>query len=143
MAIHDDTGREIYAADGTTIIGYRGLNNTAGIVYSNNANCFLISIKDQSGTPIVPDLRITDDAASEAVELIIKETTPLAYYVTDSAAGTIMGIFDITMSVEGVQSMIRGLGPNAGDLVGTITGGHAGIDVSGTTVTAATAISFT
>ena len=142
MATHDKTGREIYAADGTTILGYRGLNNTVGTVYHNNVNCFLISIKDQSGTPVVPDLRITDDAACEAVEIIIREINPLAFEVKDDTSGTIMGIFDKALSAEAVQNLIRSLGPEAGDLVGTITGGHAGIDISGTTVTAATSIVF-
>ena len=143
MATHNQTGREIYAADGTTILGYRGLNNTVGTVYHNNVNCFLISIKDQTGTPIVPDLRITDDAACEAVEVIIREITPLAFFITDDASGTIMGIFDKAVSADTVQNLIRSLGPEAGDLVGTITNGHAGIDVSGTTVTAASSIAFT
>ena len=185
------TGREIYAADGTTVTGYRGLNNTAGTVYNNNANCFLITVKDSSTTTVIAgafvigtvytvltagttdftligaidsdvgtvftatgvgigtgtatyitpqpqNLTTEDDAAFEAVEMIVMEINPLAFFVTNTAAGTIMGIFDKSTSVEGLQSQIRNMGTAVGD-----TDTSSGIDVSSSTVTAATAISFT
>ena len=136
-------GRTRYAADGTTIIGYSGLNNTVGTLYSNNANCFLITIKKPGATDLDPDvvvdLREEDDAANEAVEMIVMETNPLAFFVTPTAAGTIMGVFDISISSAGLQSQIR----NMGTAVGVSTGTPSGIDVSKTTVTAASAISFT
>jgi hypothetical protein len=137
------TGREIYAADGTTITGYRGLNNTVGTLYSNNANCFLITVKNTGGTAI--DLRAEDDAASEAVEMIVMETNPLAFFVTDSNAGTIMGIFDVSISAANLQHIIRTIGGDWDrdtNVYSVSAVGTNNIDASGTTVTAATSIVF-
>ena len=171
-----------------------GLRNLAGTVYGDNAKCFLITVKTTEATAVV-DLRAEDDAIDEAVEQIVKVINPLAYFVTNSTAGTIMGIFDVSASAGDIQHRIRYIGVTATltevtagsfvvgnkytisvpgntdfTLIGagnssvgtkfTATGVGVGtgkatafypvtnigpndIDVSGTTVTAATAISFT
>jgi hypothetical protein len=137
------TGREIYAADGTTITGYRGLNNTVGTLYSNNANCFLITVKNTGGTAI--NLTAEDDAASEAVEMIVMETNPLAFFVTNSAAGTIMAVTDVSTSAADLQHRIRtisGAWDRETNVYSVSAVGTNDIDASGTTVTAATSIVF-
>ena len=120
-----------------------GLRNLAGTVYSDNAKCFLITVKNTGGTAI--DLRAEDDLVDEAVEQIVKEINPLGFFVTDSNAGTIMGIFDVSSSAADVQHRIRTIGGdwNRDTNVYSVSAvGPTPVDISGTTVTAATSIVF-
>ena len=89
-----------------------GLRNLAGTVYSDNAKCFLITVKNTSATAIN---LIAEDGDSpftvdEAVEQIVKEINPLAFFVTDSAAGTIMAVTDVSASEADFQHRIRTIG---------------------------------
>jgi len=120
-----------------------GLRNLAGTVYNDNAKCFLITVKNTGGTAI--DLRAEDDAIDEAVEQIVKEINPLAFFVTDSNAGTIMGIFDVSSSPADLQHRIRTIGGawnRDTDIYSVSSVGPNAVDGSGTTVTAATSITF-
>lgn len=110
-----------------------GLACTVGTLYSLNANAFLITVKNAAAAPI--DLRAEDDAVNEAVEYLVKELNPLMFLVTDSSAGTVHVVFDKNInSAAELQTRIRRMGTAVG---------VNGIDVSGTTVAAATAITVT
>ena len=106
-----------------------GLACTAGTLYSLNAKAFLVTVKDVAASAI--DLRAEDDAVDEAVEMIVKEINPLMFLVTNSTAGTIHVVADVSLSAADIQTRIRNLGT---------TVGPNDIDVTGTTVTLATSI---
>lgn len=106
-----------------------GLACTVGTLYSLNAKAFLVTVKDAATSAI--DLRAEDDAVDEAVEMIIKELNPLMFFVTNSAAGTMHIVTDVSLSAADIQTRIRNLG--------TAVGPNA-IDVTGTTVAAAASI---
>jgi hypothetical protein len=106
-----------------------GLACTAGTLYSLNAKAFLVTVKDVGASAI--DLRAEDDAVDEAVEMIVKELNPLMFLVTNSAAGTIHIVTDVSLSAADLQTRIRNLGTAVGP---------NDIDVTGTTVAAATSI---
>jgi hypothetical protein len=115
-----------------TVTRVNGLACTVGTLYSLNAKAFLITVKNAAAS--ARDLRDEDDAVDEAVELIMKEINPLMFLVTNSSAGTIHIVTDISLSASDLQTRIR----NLGDAVGPND-----IDVTGTTVAAATAIAVT
>ena len=103
-----------------------GFNNfTVGTLYYTGAvKAYLID----TGV----DLRTEDDAVDEAVEAILRECNPLAYFGTDDANGYITVICDSSASGAGdLQAKIRQLG----DSVGT-----GGVDLTSTTVVAASSI---
>jgi hypothetical protein len=106
-----------------------GLACTVGTLYSLNAKAFLVTVKNTGGT--ARDLRAEDDAVDETVEMIVKEINPLMFLVTDSDAGTIHMIADVSLSAADIQSRIRNLGT---------TVGPNSVDVTGTTVVLATSI---
>jgi hypothetical protein len=107
-----------------------GLACTVGTLYSLNANAFLITVKVAAGTAV--DLRAEDDAVDEAVEMIVKELNPLMFLVTNSAAGTIHVVFDKNInSASELQTRICNMGASVG---------VNGIDVTGSTVVAATTV---
>tara|TARA_B100000927_G_scaffold74363_1_gene59254 strand:+ start:2468 stop:2821 length:354 start_codon:yes stop_codon:yes gene_type:complete len=100
-----------------------GLGVTAGTLYSHNAKAMLVTVKNAGGSAI--DLRAEDDAVGEAAEVVLGEVSPLMYLVTNSAAGTISIITDISANAADLQAKIRALGTAVGP---------NDIDVSGTTV---------
>jgi hypothetical protein len=102
---------------------------TVGTVYSLNAKAFLVTVKNAAAS--ARDLRAEDDAVDEAVEMIVKEINPLIFFVTDSAAGTMHIVTDVSLSAADLQSRIRNLGT---------TVGPNDVDVTGTTVAAAASI---
>ncbi len=106
-----------------------GLACTVGTVYSLNAKAFLVTVKNASAS--ARDLRAEDDAVDEAVEMIVKELNPLMFFVTDSAAGTMHIVTDVSLSAADLQTRIRNLGTAVGP---------NDVDVTGTTVTAAASI---
>ena len=115
------------------VIRVNGLACTVGTLYSLNANAFLITVKNASNVAV--DLRAEDDAVNEAVEYLVKELNPLMFFVTDSAAGTIHVVFDKNInSAAELQTRIRNMGTAVG---------INGVDVSGTTVASAIAITVT
>ena len=106
-----------------------GLACTAGTLYSLNAKAFLVTVKNAAAS--ARDLRAEDDAVDETVEMIVKEINPLMFFITDSSAGTMHIVTDLSLSAADIQTRIRNLG--------TVVGPND-IDVTGTTVTAATSI---
>jgi hydroxymethylpyrimidine pyrophosphatase-like HAD family hydrolase len=108
-----------------------GLRNTAGTLYADNCNLYLITVKNSSASAI--DLRAEDDAIDEAVEQILEEINPLAFFVTNSSAGTICVIMDKSInSASELQTRIRRIGIDSG--ASTTSIGPNDVDISGTTV---------
>jgi len=109
-----------------------GLRNTAGTLYADNCNLYLITVKNSSASAI--DLRAEDDAIDEAVEQILEEINPLAFFVTNSNAGTICVIMDKSInSASELQTRIRRIGLDPAPATTTSIGPND-IDISGTTV---------
>ena len=104
---------------------------TAGTLYQPNCRCFLLTVKNASATAI--DLRGEDDAVDETVEAIVREINPLAYFTTDSSAGTMMLIMDPGAEASTLQARIRTIGKDA-DPASTTSIGPNDIDISGSTV---------
>ena len=109
-----------------------GLACTAGTLYSLNAKAFLVTVKNAAAS--ARDLRAEDDAVDEAVEMIVKELNPLMFFVTNSSAGTIHLIMDVSLSASDVQTRIRNLGtvvgPNDLDVTGTTVADAASITIA-------------
>jgi len=128
-----------------TVSRVSGVKANAGDLYQVNANLFLLTVKKADGSAI--DLRTEDESTTSgtdlidgAVEMILKELNPLAYLVTDSSAGTIHLVMDKNATAADIQTRVRRVGLNPNDDGSTVLG-SGGVDVSGSTVTAAT--SFT
>ncbi len=109
-----------------------GLKATVGLLYNVNVRHFRVQIKDAGGSAV--DIRAEDDAVDEACEQIIKEISPLAYFFVDDNTGLIIIVTDKSQSqtASDIQLRIRRLGTAVGP---------NNIDVSGSTVTVASAIS--
>jgi hypothetical protein len=108
-----------------------GLQATVGTLYADNCNLFVVQVQNNSNSNI--DLRAEDDAVDEAVEMIVKELNPLAYFVVNANTGLIYLVMDKNInSASELQTRIR----NMGSAVGVNS-----IDVRGTDVTLGT--SFT
>lgn len=128
-----------------TVTRETGVGATAGDLYQVNATLFLLTVKKADGVAI--DLRTEDESTASgvdlidgAVEMILKELNPLAYLVTDSSAGTIHLVMDKNATASDIQTRVRRVGLNPNDDGSTVLG-SGNVDVSGSTVTAAT--SFT
>ena len=106
-----------------------GLACTVGTMYSLNAKAFLVTVKNAAAS--ARDLRAEDDAVDETVEMIVKELNPLIFFVTDSSAGTMHIVTDVSLSAADLQTRIRNLGTAVGP---------NDVDVTGTTVAAAASI---
>ena len=120
-----------------TVTRQTGLQATVGTVYKPNCNIYLFTIK--KGDTVAVDLRAEDDAVNETVEQIIKEFNPAAYFITDSAAGTMHMVLDKSQnSASELQIQLRRIGDSNDD--GSTVGPNL-IDISGSTV--AVAASFT
>lgn len=121
-----------------------GTQTVAGTLYTPNCSLFLVSVKNNDGDAV--DLRTEDGSTADinlglTVEAIVKEIGPLAYFVTDSAAGTIHIVMDKNANASDLQTRIRAIGVSeSGDDGSTIIGPN-NKDISGSTVAAAT--SFT
>ena len=112
--------------------------NTVGTMYQPNAYCYKLTVEDASNTAI--DLRAEDDAVNEAVEAIIKELNPLAYFIVDDASGVIHLVMDTNhSSASELQARIRTIGKDA-DPATTTSIGPNDIDISGSDVVAASSI---
>ena len=120
-----------------SVIRVNGLKATVGVPYYSNCNLYKVTIKNTSGSAI--DLRAEDDAVNEAVEQIVKELNPLAYFTDDGSNGTMYIIVDkaINSAIE-LQKRIRTIGKDTGATTTSI--GPNDIDISGTTVVPATSI---
>ena len=109
-----------------------GLACTAGTLYSLNAKAFLVTVKNAAAS--ARDLRAEDDAVDETVEMIVQEINPLMFFVTDSSAGTMHIVTDVSLSAADVQTRIRNLGtavgPNDLDVTGTTVADAASITIA-------------
>ena len=126
----------VVTGDGARRVG--SMANTVGTMYQPSAYCYKVVVENASNTAI--DLRAEDDAVDEAVEAIIKELNPLAYFIVNDASGTIHLVMDtIHSSASELQARIRRIGKDA-DPATTTSIGPNDIDISGTDVTAASSI---
>lgn len=116
----------------TTVTRVNGLQTTVATLYKPNCNAYLITVKNAAATAI--DLQGEDDAVDEVVEMIVREISPLAYWLPADTSGKIHVIMDksINDAVE-LRTRIRNMG--------TAVGAN-GIDVTGTTVAAASSITI-
>lgn len=104
---------------------------TVGVQHEPGCHCYLLTVQNASNTAI--DLRAEDDAVNEAVEAIIMEIAPLAYFITNSNAGTIALIMDFNIdSHTELQTRIRRIGKDSG--ASTTSIGPNDIDISGSDV---------
>ena len=104
---------------------------TVGVQHEVGCHCYLLTVQNASNTAI--DLRAEDDAVNEAVEAIIMEIAPLAYFITNSNAGTIALIMDKNVNDHTqLQTQIRRIGLDSG--ASTTSIGPNDIDISGSDV---------
>lgn len=128
-----------------TVTRVSGVEATAGTLYAVNCNLFLLTVKKADGTAI--DLRTEDESTNNGidvyidgvVEMILKELNPLAYQVTNSSAGTIHLVMDKNATAADMQTRVRRVGLNPNDDFSTVLGSNS-VDVSGSTVAAATSL---
>ena len=110
-----------------------GLKATVATLYADNCNLYKIQVQNVSNANI--DLRAEDDAVDEAVEYIVKELNPLAYFIVDADTGLIYVVMEKAInSASELQVRIRNMGAAVG---------ANGIDVRGTDVTLATGFTVT
>jgi hypothetical protein len=128
-----------------TVTRVSGVEATAGTLYAVNCNLFLLTVKKADGNAI--DLRSEDESTNGGidvyidgvVEMVLKELNPLAYQVTNSSAGTIHLVMDKNASAADMQTRVRRVGLNPNDDFSTVLGSNS-VDISGSTVTAATSL---
>ena len=105
-----------------------GNDTTVGTIYPVNVNLFLLTVK--KADTVAVDLRNEDSSVDLTVEQIVKELTPLAYFITNSSAGTIHLVMDKNSNKEDIQLRVRRIatsnidgstvGPNFIDIGGSI-----------------------
>ena len=104
---------------------------TVGVQHETGCHCYLLTVQNASNSAI--DLRAEDDAVNEAVEAIIMEIAPLAYFITNSSAGTVALIMDKNIDDHTeLQTRIRRIGVDSG--ASTTSIGPNDIDISGSDV---------
>jgi len=108
-----------------------GLRNTVGTLYADNCTLFVIQVQNAANSN--RDLRAEDDAMDEAVEYIVKELNPLAFFVVDAGTGLVYVVMDKSASATDIQARIRNLGSSVG---------VNSLDVTGTDVTEASALTL-
>ena len=112
-------------------------NDTAvGTIYAVNVNLFLLTVK--KADTVAVDLRNEDSSVDLTVEQIVKELNPLAYFVTNSSAGTIHLVMDKNATADDIQLRVRRIATS--NIDGSTVGSNF-VDIGGSTVVAAT--SFT
>ena len=128
-----------------TVTRVSGVEATAGTLYAVNANLFLLTVKKADGNAV--DLRTEDESTNGGidvyidgvVEMILKELNPLAYQITNSSAGTIHLVMDKNATAADIQTRVRRIGLKPNDDFSTVLGSNS-VDISGSTVTAATSL---
>ena len=129
MAVIPSTERRSYATGGD--------ETTVGTMFSPNAFCYKLTVENASNTAI--DLRAEDDAYNEVVAQIIREISPLAYFVVNDNSGVIHLVMDKNInSASELQARIRTIGKDNGATTTSI--GPNDIDISGSDVVAASSI---
>ena len=130
MAVIPPSERRLYATGGD--------KTTVGTMYSPNAFCYKLTVENASNTAI--DLRAEDDAYNETVAQIVREISPLAYFVVNDNSGVIHLVMDKNInSASELQARIRTIGKDA-DPATTTSIGPNDIDISGSDVVAASSI---
>ena len=125
-------------AYGVDVTRVNGMVATVATHQELNAKLYKVQVK--TAAPANVDLRAEDDAVDEAVEQIIKEINPMAYYVVDANTGLIYIVMDVNSSAADLQHRIRQVGGGWTRSTDTYAVGVIGpnaIDASGTVVTAA------
>jgi hypothetical protein len=129
MAVIPSTERRSYATGGD--------KTTVGTMFSPNAFCYKLTVENASNTAI--DLRAEDDAYNEVVAQIIREISPLAYFVVNDNSGVIHLVMDKNInSASELQARIRTIGKDSGATTTSI--GPNDIDISGSDVVATSSI---
>jgi hypothetical protein len=112
-------------------------NDTAvATLYAVNVNLFLLTVKKADAVAV--DLRNEDSSIDLTVEQIVKELNPLAYFVTNSSAGTIHLVMDKNATAADIQLRVRRIATS--NIDGSTVGSNF-IDIGGSIVVDAT--SFT
>lgn len=117
-----------------TVTRVNGSATTVGTLYNQNANLYIIQVKPAGGATNV-DLRAEDSAGGDAkingvVEIIVKEISPLAWFTPNLATGFIYVVMDKAINdAAELQLRIRRIGSS--------------VDITGTTVAAATTLELT
>ena len=119
-----------------TVTRVSGAQSAVGTIYAVNANLFLLTVKKLDTVAV--DLRNEDSSIDLTVEQIVKELNPLAYFVTNSSAGTIHLVMDKNATAADIQLRVRRIATS--NIDGSTVGPNF-IDIGGSTVVAAT--SFT
>ena len=119
-----------------TVTRITGVQTTVGTIYAVNVNLFLLTVKKLDTVAV--DLRNEDSSIDLTVEQIVKELNPLAYFVTNSGAGTIHLVMDKNSNKEDIQLRVRRIATS--NIDGSTVGPNF-VDIGGSTVVDAT--SFT
>jgi hypothetical protein len=127
----------------TTVTRVNGSATQVGTLYSPNCFAYLITVKNTSATAI--DLQTEDTYGANAViggviEAIVDEINPKAWFAPADNTGKIHVICDMNIdSATELQTRIRRIGLQAD---GTTSVGPNTVDISGTTVVAASSITI-
>lgn len=132
-----------------TVTRVNGSSTKVATLFNPNANLYLIAVKNTSNAAInlqLEDSYDGDGAGADValvdgvIESIVKEISPLAWFSPADTSGNIFVVMDKAINdATELRTRIRRIGLVAG---GTTTAvGPNAVDISGTTVTAAS--SFT
>jgi len=119
-----------------TVSRVAGNDTAVGTIYAVNVNLFLLTVK--KADTVAVDLRNEDSSVDLTVEQIVKELNPLAYFVTNSSAGTIHLVMDKNATAADIQLRVRRIATS--NIDGSTVGSNF-IDIGGSIVVDAT--SFT
>ena len=128
----------------TTVTRVNGSATQVGTLYSPNCFAYLITVKNTSATAI--DLQTEDTYGGNAVvggviEAIVDELNPKAWFAPADNSGKIHVILDMNLDdAAELQVRIRRIGKPTGSAVTAV--GPNSIDISGTTVVAASSITI-
>ena len=127
-----------------TVTRVNGSSTRVGILFTPNCNAYIIAVKIANATAV--DLQ-TEDSYVDAntsliggvIEAIVNEINPLAWFVPAASSGVMHVIMDKSINdATELRTRIRNIGKPSGSSV-TAVGPNA-IDISGTTVVAASSI---
>ena len=127
-----------------TVTRVNGSSTRVGTLFTPNCNAYIITVKIANATAV--DLQ-TEDSYVDAntsliggvIEAIVSEINPLAWFVPAASSGVMHVIMDKSINdATELRTRIRNIGKPTG---GTVTAvGPNAIDISGTTVVAASSI---
>lgn len=132
-----------------TVTRVNGSATRVAVLYNPNAYLYIITVKNASNTAInlqLEDSYDGDGAGADValvdgvIESIVKEINPLAWFAPADTSGVIHVVMDDSINdATELRTRIRRIGKIAGGTTTTV--GPNAVDISGTTVVAAT--SFT